>query len=711
VGFKDREGAMADPDIRNLDWGFTYRSPGEASRIDKHSDAIVTDPDNDLATLEVALDTESGFIGIHTEPGKVTLDNGIISIVGVAIGEVQGLGTSYLTVTFNDDATPDRVQELIRALTFTSTAGGFTGLETITILLQDKGGGGASAIVAIADKVSGTGDDETFSTTYDVIDDGDELDGGGGNDVFELTGGGVFDLVRMRSITNVETIRGSAANDFIAISGSQLSGVQRIESGGTVIGDTLTMAGLSIDLSGIAIEGFATIALADHRAGIIVDNVATAKLVTGYETRNDTLTLKTGTLTALERQILHQQGIDTIVTKGANGQNVITTHRAPQITSFSGATINAPIGTTAFLDAGQDAVLVADSIILQSLSVHVSGAADMTERIDIDPTSGVTLSQGHTYLEVKVDGRVIGRVDGVGTSSVSFNFDDQATYARVQTLIRALTYTKSDGTANKLRTVQFSLKDVGGRETTAEVSIDLSANAAPSDIGLSPQSIQELSPANAWVGDLSATDAAGTTFTYTLVNDAGGRFKIEGSQLKVAQGALLDHEQNKSHAIRVKATDQDGLSYEKSFTIKIDDVDRERITGTVGSDAFVGGSGNDKIDGGYGNDRLTGGKGKDIFVFKSALNKTKNVDVIADFKPKDDTIQLENKIFKKLKKTGMLNKDFFTVGAKAKDKNDYIVYDKAKGLLFYDADGSGKGKATLFAKLQAGIDHKDFFVI
>jgi Ca2+-binding RTX toxin-like protein len=252
---------------------------------------------------------------------------------------------------------------------------------------------------------------------------------------------------------------------------------------------------------------------------------------------------------------------------------------------------------------------------------------------------------------------------------------------------------------------------VGGRETTAEVSIDPSLNAAPSDIGLSRDSVLELSPADSWVGDLSATDEAGSTFTYALVNSAGGRFKIEGSQLKVAQGTLLDHEQNKSHAIRIKATDQDGLSYEKSFTIKVDDVDRERIAGTVGNDAFVGGSGNDKLDGGYGNDRLTGGKGKDIFVFKSALSKTRNVDTITDFKPKDDTIQLENRIFKKLKKAGALSKDFFTVGTKAKDKNDYIVYDKAKGLLFYDLDGSDRGKAVLFAKLKAGVDHKDFFVI
>jgi hypothetical protein len=490
-----------------------------------------------------------------------------------------------------------------------------------------------------------------------------------------------------------------------------LSGVERIEGGGASTRDKLTIAGLTIDLSGIAVEGFQFIALADHRARIIVDNIATAKLVTGYDTRDDTLTLTSGTLTALERQILHQQGIDTIITKDVNGQNIITTHRAPQVTSFNGATINAPIGTAVFLDAGRDAILTADSHILKSFFIHVAGTADITEQINVDPTSGVTLSQGYPYLEVKVEELVIGRVNGIGTSSVRFIFNDQATDARVQKLVRSLTYTKTDGASDDLRKVEVLLKDIGGRETKAEVSIDLSPNTAPSDISLIGRSVGEMPPNNAWVGDLSATDAAGSTFNYTLVDDAGGRFKIVGSQLRVNTGTLLDHEQAKTHSIRVKVTDQGGLSYEKSFTINVDDIAQEQVTGTAANEVFIGGSGRDKLDGGYGNDRLTGGKGKDTFVFKSALSKTGNVDTITDFKSKDDAIQLENKIFKKLGKTGALKKDFFTIGSKAKDKNDYIIYDKAKGHLYYDADGSGKGKAVLFTKLKAALDHKDFFVI
>jgi hypothetical protein len=106
-------------------------------------------------------------------------------------------------------------------------------------------------------------------------------------------------------------------------------------------------------------------------------------------------------------------------------------------------------------------------------------------------------------------------------------------------------------------------------------------------------------------------------------------------------------------------------------------------------------------------------------VFDTKPNAKTNKDTVSDFSVKDDTIWLDNKVFTKLGKAGSatkpapLKKDFFTVGSKAKDKDDYIVYDKAKGVLYYDADGSGNGKvveiATLTKKLS--LTYKDFFVV
>jgi Ca2+-binding RTX toxin-like protein len=114
-----------------------------------------------------------------------------------------------------------------------------------------------------------------------------------------------------------------------------------------------------------------------------------------------------------------------------------------------------------------------------------------------------------------------------------------------------------------------------------------------------------------------------------------------------------------------------------------------------------------------------GGEAKDWFVFNTKPHKSTNRDRIADYSVKDDSMCLDNKVFTRLGKSGSekkpasLKKDFFTIGSKAKDKNDYIIYDNKKGVLYYDADGSGKGKAVEIATLskKLAMTYKDFFII
>jgi Ca2+-binding RTX toxin-like protein len=136
------------------------------------------------------------------------------------------------------------------------------------------------------------------------------------------------------------------------------------------------------------------------------------------------------------------------------------------------------------------------------------------------------------------------------------------------------------------------------------------------------------------------------------------------------------------------------------------------ITGNDGRNVLRGGSGHDTLNGGLGNDRLIGASGKDVFVFDTKLNRSKNLDVITGFSVKDDTIKLDNAIFKKLgAKTAKLKEAFFKIGV-AEDRNDHILYDSHSGYLRYDADGSGKGAAIAFAKLapKLKMTYHDFFV-
>jgi hypothetical protein len=78
-----------------------------------------------------------------------------------------------------------------------------------------------------------------------------------------------------------------------------------------------------------------------------------------------------------------------------------------------------------------------------------------------------------------------------------------------------------------------------------------------------------------------------------------------------------------------------------------------------------------------------------------------------------------NKFYKSLGKSGSekkpaaLKKAFFTLGSEAKDGNDYLIYNKKTGKLYYDAEGSGQGQQVQIATLSKNLKltNKDFFVI
>ena len=75
------------------------------------------------------------------------------------------------------------------------------------------------------------------------------------------------------------------------------------------------------------------------------------------------------------------------------------------------------------------------------------------------------------------------------------------------------------------------------------------ANDAPTDIALSAATTAENAANATVVGSLSRTDAdiaLGDTASYTLVDNAGGRFGISGDNLIVADGSLLDREASAS---------------------------------------------------------------------------------------------------------------------------------------------------------------------
>jgi len=133
----------------------------------------------------------------------------------------------------------------------------------------------------------------------------------------------------------------------------------------------------------------------------------------------------------------------------------------------------------------------------------------------------------------------------------SFNFEVQSSFSiRVKAL-------SSNGVSSE-ENFTISIKNV---------------NEAPVTPSIDNTAIDENSAGGTLVGTLSAADPdAGDSVKFSLTNSADGKFKINGSKIKVANGAVLDFEQQKSFYIRVRATDKAGLFTENSFVITLNNV-------------------------------------------------------------------------------------------------------------------------------------------
>ena len=126
-----------------------------------------------------------------------------------------------------------------------------------------------------------------------------------------------------------------------------------------------------------------------------------------------------------------------------------------------------------------------------------------------------------------------------------------------------------------------------------------------------------------------------SSFTFTMTDDAGGRFTIDGhtGEITLTQALLLDYETRPIETIVVQVTDAAGNSFTRSMSITIvdgsdvmhdlsDGSDDGLINGTIGGDTIYGGNANgtpsggavinDTINAGAGNDTIYAGDGDDV---------------------------------------------------------------------------------------------------
>ncbi|MBA1157257.1 cadherin domain-containing protein [Microvirga mediterraneensis] len=569
---------------------------------------------------------------------------------------------------------------------------------------------------------------------------GGSFDGKLGNDTLQLTGNTSsgtalsFDFTSATLLSGFETIRGSTSTDYITLSSSQLASISTYDSGGDGYIDFLQIRGTTIDLRDKAIIGPIQISPVTSSATVTVNSKALAEKIYGRHAPGMHLILEGVTLTAAERQTLHNKGIDNIT----DASGVTSTDTAPQLSGIGGDITTIQAGQTYHVDIGQNAVITEDHT-LSSMNIELDNFFDANAMLDIDTAGNVDLVPTNFNEKVFVNSIEIGTVTRITwASEFRFSFNASATPALVQELIRAVTF-KYNGSAMPFGSNEVSVEVIDSGNRSAKSKFTLAyQNNAPTDLTLSQATVAENTRSGTQMGKITASDPnEGDRMNFSLLDDAGGRFSLgwDGT-LFVKDAGKLDYEQAHSHTIRVKATDRGGLTIEKSFVITLTDVaedgtsgpdqpiaDRMTIRGSAKKDILKGTVADEIIFGGLSNDTLTGGLGRDIFVFDSkpgtaATDRKVNFDKITDFNVNDDSIWLDNKYFTKLGKgtlaqPGKLTAKFFSVGDHSKNKSNYLIYNKKTGVLSYDADGSGSKLAVEIAILKKGLSltSQHFFVI
>jgi PKD repeat protein len=299
---------------------------------------------------------------------------------------------------------------------------------------------------------------------------------------------------------------------------------------------------------------------------------------------------------------------DTFVVSVANaGPQVSITPASPANEAAAWSTIGSFIdvdadtwtGTVDFGDgAGPQPLTLADKTFLLSHTYETRGSYTVTVTVsdgttttsetttatinNVAPTAsigddaavvtGQPFSRSGSFVDPGVNSwsATVDFGDGSGPAPLSLNSDKTFTLNHTYTTAGSFTVTVT--------------VDDGATATTKTFSIA----AIALDLALSKLTIVERSPAGTVVGTVTTSNSsldAGATFT--LVDDAGGRFQLSGRNLVVKDGTLLDRGTASTHTVKIRVA-SGGVTFDKEFSLQVlegdkgdDFVGRDPVTGKL----------------------------------------------------------------------------------------------------------------------------------
>ncbi len=191
---------------------------------------------------------------------------------------------------------------------------------------------------------------------------------------------------------------------------------------------------------------------------------------------------------------------------------------------------------------------------------------------NVSLANGQTFTRSGSFTDPGADAWTATVDYGDGTGVIALTLTPTKTFelSHVYTQVGTFPVTVSINDGTGAGTATFNV-------TVTDVTLTLSANT-----------VVENSLGGTVVGAVSTSDAAlDAAGTFSLVDNAGNRFAMNGRNLVVAAGASLDFETTTSHLVRVRVV-ANGQTFEKDFTVQVldgdegdDFVGRDPITGEL----------------------------------------------------------------------------------------------------------------------------------
>ncbi|WP_290428436.1 cadherin domain-containing protein [Thermocoleostomius sinensis] len=211
-----------------------------------------------------------------------------------------------------------------------------------------------------------------------------------------------------------------------------------------------------------------------------------------------------------------------------------------------------------------------------------------------DAPTNLTLSNTQLNENVGVNAEVdsFSTIDPDADDRHSYSLIDSATFADNSAFIisgnKLILRANPDFETKPSYRIKVRTTDRGGLSFDKEFTITINnVNDAPSDLRLSNAQLNENVGDNSEVGTFSTIDQdAGDSHTYSLVSgfQDNSAFIISGNKLILR--ANPDFETKPSYRIKVRTTDRGGLSFDKEFTITINNVNEAPIV-TTASDVLT----------------------------------------------------------------------------------------------------------------------------